>query len=47
MQKKACNTAPAPRPKQFGKVIHFDIIYGSEISIGNIYCGLLFTDQFI
>jgi hypothetical protein len=33
-----------PRPSTFGKVIHMDIVFGPEISIGNIHYGLLFVD---
>jgi hypothetical protein len=40
------NTTPVPRPDSFGDVIHMDIVFGPDISIGNIHYGLLFTDRF-
>jgi hypothetical protein len=40
------NTTPAPRPSHFGDVIHMDIVFGPDISIGNIHYGLLFTDRY-
>jgi hypothetical protein len=46
MKKKSRNTDPVPRPLHFGDVIHLDIVFGPEISIGNIHYGLLFTDRF-
>jgi hypothetical protein len=46
MQKKARNTDPVPRSSHFGDVMHMDIVFGPEISIGNIHYGLLFTDRF-
>jgi len=30
------------RPTNFGDVIHMDIVFGPDISIGNIRYGLLF-----
>jgi hypothetical protein len=35
-----------PRSTNFGDTIHMDIVFGPEISIGNIHYGLLFTDRF-
>ena len=35
------------RPTNFGDVIHMDIVFGPDISIGNIHYGLLFSDRFI
>jgi hypothetical protein len=40
------NTTPVPRPNHFGDVIHMDIVFGPNVSIGNIHYGLLFTDCF-
>ncbi len=44
--KKDRNTTPAPRPLHFGDIMHIDIVFGPEVSIGNIHYGLLFTDRF-
>jgi hypothetical protein len=44
LPKSPRNTTPVPRPSTFGKVIHMDIVFGPEISIGNIHYGLLFVD---
>jgi hypothetical protein len=46
MRKKDRNTIPVTRPLQFADVFHMDIVFGPEISIGNIHYGLLFTDRF-
>jgi hypothetical protein len=46
LPKKARNTTPVPRPTSFGKVIHMDIVFGQEVSIGNVHYGLLFTDRY-
>jgi hypothetical protein len=46
LRKKDRNTTPVPRPSSFGEVIHMDIVFGPEISIGNIHYGLLFADRF-
>ena len=46
MRKKDRNTQPVPRLLQFGDVFHIDIVFGPEISIGNIHYGLLFTDRY-
>ncbi len=46
LQKKCRNTTPVPRPLAFGDVFHVDIVFGPEVSIGNIHYGLLFTDRF-
>ncbi len=35
-----------PETSTFGEVIHMDIGFGPEISIGNIHYGLLFVDHF-
>jgi hypothetical protein len=45
LHKKARNTTPVSRPSQFGEVIHMDIVFGPEISIGNVHYGLMFTDH--
>jgi hypothetical protein len=46
LRKKDRNTTPVTRPKCFGDVIHLDIVFGPEISIGNIHFGLLCMDRF-
>ena len=40
------NTTPVPRPSNFADVIHMDIVFGPDISVGNIHYGLLFTDRY-
>jgi hypothetical protein len=40
------NTIPVSRPPKFGDVIHMDIVFGPDVSIGNIHFALLFTDRF-
>lgn len=35
-----------PRPLCFGDVVHLDIVFGPEISLGNIHYGLLCVDRF-
>ncbi len=44
--KSPCNTSPVPRPPSFGDIIHMDIGFRPEVSIGNIRYGLLFMDHF-
>lgn len=46
MKKKSHSTTPVARPSSFADVIHMDVIFSPEISIGNIHYGLLFTDQY-
>jgi hypothetical protein len=46
VRKTARNTTPVPRPNGFGEVIYMDIVFGPDISLGNIHYGLLFTDRF-
>jgi len=46
IRKSARNTTPVPRPLHFGDVIHMDIVFGTDVSIGNIHYGLLFTDRY-
>ena len=46
MKKKARNTTPVPRLSRFAETIHMDIVFGLEISVGNIHYGLLFPDHF-
>jgi hypothetical protein len=46
VQKSVRNTTPVPRPSQFGEVMHMDIVFGPDISLGNIHYGLLITDRF-
>jgi hypothetical protein len=45
-RKKDSSTTPVPRPSKFGEVIHLDIVFGPEVSIGNIHYGLLCVDRF-
>jgi len=37
MKKKPRSTTPVPRPTCFADVIHMDIVFGPEISVGNIH----------
>lgn len=46
IKKSARNTTPVPRPNAFGDVMHMDIVFGPDVSLGNIHYGLLFTDRF-
>jgi hypothetical protein len=46
MRKKDRNTQPIQRPTHFGDVVHIDIVFGPDISIGNIHYGLLFIDRY-
>jgi hypothetical protein len=46
LKKKDRNTTPVPRPNNFGDVIHLDIVFGPEISVGNVHYGLLCVDRF-
>jgi hypothetical protein len=46
LKKKPRNTVPVPRPLQFADVMHMDIIFGTDVAVGNIHYGLLFTDHF-
>jgi hypothetical protein len=45
MKKKARNTKPVPRSSYFGETVHFDIVFGPDISVGNIHYGPLFSDR--
>jgi hypothetical protein len=44
IKKSARNTQPVPRPSSFSEVIHMDIEFGTEVSLGNVHFALLFTD---
>ena len=46
LRKKNRNTVPIKRPSAFGDVVHMDIVFGPEISVGNIHYGLLFSDRY-
>ena len=46
LQKTLRNTTPVIRPSHFGEVVHMDIVFGPDISIGNIHYGLIFTDRY-
>jgi hypothetical protein len=46
LRKKNRNTTPVPRPKNFGGVFHIDIIFGPEISVGNVHYGLICVDRY-
>jgi hypothetical protein len=46
LPKVARNTVPVPRPKHFADLIHMDIVFGPEVSIGNVHYSLMFTDRF-
>ncbi len=46
IKKKHRNTTPVTRPQHFGDVMHIDIIFGPEVTVGNIHYGLLIVDRF-
>ena len=46
LRKSAGNTTPVPRPNCFGDIIHMDIVFGPDVSLGNIHYGLVFTDRY-
>jgi len=46
LKKTPRNTLPVPRPSHFGDVIHMDIVFGPDISVGNIHYGMIFTDRY-
>jgi len=46
LKKKDRNTTPVPRPLQFGDVIHLDIVFGPEVSVGNVHYALICVDCF-
>jgi hypothetical protein len=46
LKKSARNTKSVPRPSSFGEVIYMDIVFGPEVSLGNVHFALLFTDRF-
>jgi hypothetical protein len=45
LQKKNRNTTPVPRPSAFSDIIHVDIIFGPEVSVGNVHYGLICVDR--
>jgi len=45
LRKKNRNTTPVPRTIHFADVFHIDIVFGPEISVGNIHYGLLCVDR--
>jgi hypothetical protein len=45
LRKKDRNTTPIPRPNQFGDIIHLDIVFGPEVSVGNVHYGLICVDR--
>jgi hypothetical protein len=46
LKQSSRNTHPVPCPNHFGDMIHMDIVFGTDISIGNVHYGLLFMDQY-
>jgi hypothetical protein len=46
LHKAPRNTTPVPHPSSFIDVVHMDIVFGSNIALGNIHYGLLFTDRY-
>jgi hypothetical protein len=46
IRKTPRNTTPVSCPASFGDVIHMDIVFGPDVSLGNIHYGLLFTGRF-
>jgi len=45
IRKSNRSTTPVSRPPNFGDVIHMDIVFGPDITIGNVHYGLLFMDR--
>jgi hypothetical protein len=45
MRKTLRNTSAVPRPSHLGDVVHMDIVFGPEVSIGNTHYGLIFSDR--
>jgi hypothetical protein len=37
LRKSPRNITPVPRPLKFGEVMHMDIVFGPDISLGNIH----------
>jgi len=46
LRKKDRSTTPVQRPEKFGDVFHIDIVFGPDISIGNVHYGLICVDRF-
>jgi len=46
LPKLPCNTTPVPHPRSLLDVVHMDIVFGPEVSLGNIHYGLLFIDRY-
>jgi hypothetical protein len=45
IRKSNPSTTPVSRPPNFGDVIHMDIVFGPDITFGNVHYGLLFMDR--
>ena len=39
------NTTPVPKPSEYGRIWHYDIVYGNGRAIGGIYYALFFVDR--
>jgi len=46
LKQSSRNTHPVPCPNHFGDMIHMDIVFGTDISIGNVHYGLYFMDRY-
>ena len=44
VKKKDRNTKPVPRSTKFADVVHLDIVFGPEVSVGNVHYGLICVD---
>jgi len=45
VKKKDRNIKPVPRSTKFADVVHLDIVFGPEVSVGNVHYGLICMDQ--
>ncbi len=46
LKKSPRSTHPVLQPENFGDLIHMDNVFGTDISIGNVHYGFLFTDWY-
>eukprot|EP00957_Ditylum_brightwellii_P166949 12708712-Ditylum_brightwellii.AAC.1 len=40
-----CNASPIPRPKHFGNIFHYNIVYNTGTAIGGYCCTLWLVDR--
>eukprot|EP00957_Ditylum_brightwellii_P041433 3137316-Ditylum_brightwellii.AAC.1 len=45
LPKSNCNTSPIPRPKHFGDIFHYNIVYGAGTTIGGYRYTLWLVDR--